>query len=357
MHHIIKEDIEIITRNLGDAAKDFEGKTVVISGGAGFLGSYFLGTIHYLNQNVFKSPCRVISLDNYITGTKQGFIGEIKDENIIHREQDIRTPFTIDGPVDYVVHAAGLASPVYYRRFPLETIESAITGVKNLLDLAREKKAGSFLFFSSSEIYGDPDPSFIPTPETYRGNVSCTGPRSCYDESKRLAETICMTYHQLFQTPIKVVRPFNVYGPGMKPNDYRVVPTFFVKGLTGQPLPVHDKGNQTRTFCYISDAMTGFIKVLLSKNNGEVYNVGTDAEEVGMATLANIVSNMFPKRAQVKLVQYPDEYPADEPQRRCPDLTKIKKELGYEPQVNLAAGLARSLEWFQDTLPPEYLTI
>jgi UDP-glucuronate decarboxylase len=164
-----------------------------------------------------------------------------------------------------------------------------------------------------------------------------------------------MTYHQLFQTPVKVVRPFNVYGPGMKPNDYRVVPTFFVKGIMGQPLPAHDKGNQTRTLCYISDAMTGFFKVLLSKKNGEVYNVGTAAEEVNMTTLANIIAGMFPKRAEVKLVQYPDEYPADEPQRRCPDLTKIKRELGYEPQVNLETGLTRALEWFRDTLPPEYL--
>ncbi|MBI3630724.1 MAG: NAD-dependent epimerase/dehydratase family protein [Candidatus Sungbacteria bacterium] len=301
---------------------------------------------------MLKKPCEAVSIDNYITGSKESFIGEISDPRIRRIEGDITKPLSLEGGADFIVHAAGLASPVYYRKFPLETIDSAIMGAKNLLELARVKNAQSFLFFSSSEIYGDPDPNFIPTPETYRGNVSCIGPRACYDESKRLTETLCMTYHQLYQVPVKIVRPFNVYGPGMKANDYRVVPTFLARGLSGQSLPVHDKGNQTRTFCYISDAMPGFFKVLLSAPGGEVYNVGRDEEEVNMMTLANMVSDLFPGRVRAQLVKYPEIYPADEPQRRCPDLAKIRGQLGYAPQVDLNTGLSRTLAWFRDAMPP-----
>jgi len=357
MHTIIEQDIRAIVDAIRDEAHVLEGKTVVISGGAGFLGSYFIGTLQFLNQHVLKTPCNVISIDNYITGSKGGFIGEISDPHIKTMEGDITKSLSVDGPADFIVHAAGLASPVYYRKFPIETMESAIMGAKNLLELARAKQAKSFLFFSSSEIYGDPDPNFIPTPETYRGNVSCTGPRACYDESKRLTETLCMTYHQLYGVPVKIVRPFNVYGPGMKSNDYRVVPTFMARGLAGETLPVHDKGNQTRTFCYISDAMAGFFKVLLSAPGGEVYNVGRDAEEINMMTLANMVSDLFPQRIRAQLVKYPEVYPADEPQRRYPDLTKIRRELGYNPRIDLSEGLTRTLAWFRDTFSPDTASV
>lgn len=348
MQSIIKEDLENIAADIKSEARQLEGKTLLISGGAGFIGSYFLGTISLLNASVFSSPCRVLSVDNYITGSRKGFIGNVYDRNIVPVERDIRRPLEIGEPVDFIIHAAGLASPVYYRKYPLETIESAVYGAKNLLELARRVRPKGFLFFSSSEIYGDPHSSVIPTPETYKGNVSSIGPRACYDESKRLAETLCMVYHQRYGMPVKIVRPFNVYGPGMKADDYRVVPTFMARGLAGGPLPVHDKGVQTRTFCYISDAMTGFFKVLLSAPAGEVYNVGQDKEEVSMITLAAMVSELFSQRVKPELVQYPEAYPADEPKRRCPDLTKIRRDLGYTPRVGLSEGLSRTLAWFRD---------
>lgn len=346
--NIVKEDIHLIAEAIKKDAKKFEGKTLLISGGAGFIGSYILATIHELNNKHLSKPCRVISIDNFITGRKRRIVEEIKSDNFTFIEADVTKPLDIKGKVDYVVHAAGLASPVYYQKYPLETIESAIYGVRNLLDIGREKNVKSFLYFSSSEIYGDPDPNFIPTPETYRGNVSAIGPRSCYDESKRLGETICMVFYDKFKMPVKIVRPFNVYGPGMLPNDYRVVPMFISSALNGKPLPVHDKGNQTRTFCYISDAIVGFLKVLLSKKSGEVYNVGNDMDEINVLKLAMIVSNLFKNKIEVQTVKYPSHYPQDEPKRRCPDLTKIKINLGYKPNVDLKQGLSRVIKWYKE---------
>lgn len=349
---IEKEDLQRIAQTIAQEAKVLEGKTLLISGGAGFLGRYFLGAFQELNRTFLKNPCTVISIDNYITGSR-AILG-LEDPFIRHVEADIIKPLSIDEPIDYIIHAAGLASPFHYKKYPLETIEAAISGVKNLLDLARKKNVKSFLFFSSSEIYGDPDPRFIPTPETYKGNVSSVGPRSCYDESKRLAETICMIHYQLYGIPLKIVRPFNVYGPGMKPDDYRVFPTFITRGLLGQPLPVHGRGVQTRTFCYIADAIIGFLKVLFSDKNGEIYNIGCDKEEIGMETLANIIVEELGNKASVNLIEYPDSYPSDEPQRRCPDITKVRTQLGYEPIIDLRTGVKRSIAWYKEAFPERF---
>lgn len=350
MHPIIRQDIEQIAKTIKKEAKILEDKTVLISGGAGFLGRYIVGTIHYLNKNIFKKPCTIICVDNYITGIKNRLLVDSDSNDVRILEQDVTKSFQVDGPIDYIIHAAGLASPVYYRKYPIETIESAIFGAKNLLELARKKKIKGFLFFSSSEIYGDPDPNFIPTPETYRGNVSCIGSRACYDESKRLGETICMTYHDLYNIPVKIVRPFNVFGPGMRPDDFRVVPMFLSSALKGKALPVHDEGNQTRTFCYISDAIIGFLKVLLSSKKGEVYNVGNEENEINMMSLAQIVSELFENKIEINKISYPANYPQDEPRRRCPDLNKIRSELAFKPQIGLRPGLKRTISWFKSEM-------
>lgn len=348
-HPIIAEDFKRIAESIRGEAELLAGRTLLISGGAGFIGSYFCGTIALLNRAVLSRPCRVISIDNHITGASDNGIFGAEDPHIRRIRGDVTAPLELDAAPDYIIHAAGLASPVYYRQYPLETIESAVYGAKNLLEFARKHPIKSFLFFSSSEIYGDPAAHAIPTPETYKGNVSSIGPRACYDESKRLAETLCMVYHERYGVPVKIVRPFNVYGPGMRGNDYRVVPTFLARALAGKALPVHDKGNQTRTFCYITDAMAGFFKVLLSAPAGRIYNVGRDAEEIDMMALATMVADLFPQEeVRAELVAYPETYPADEPRRRCPDLTKIRRDLGYEPRVALSEGLLRTLAWFRD---------
>lgn len=349
-NRVIREDVKKIAKEIKRQANEFSGKTILITGGSGFLGKYFLYTWWYLNTHALKKACRIISVDNYITGTKEDGNFLQKDKNFVFKKHDVRTRFTYEGPVDYVIHAAGIASPIYYMKYPLETLEVATLGTRNMLELARTKNVKSFLFFSSSEVYGDPDPNFVPTPETYPGNVSSIGPRSCYDESKRLGETMCLVYHQLFDVPVKIVRPFNVYGPGMRPDDYRVIPSYLTSALKNVPLPVHAGGNQTRTFCYITDAITAFFKVLLSKKNGEVYNVGNDTPEVNMMNLAKIVSELFSNKISIKSVGYPDHYPKEGPKRRCPDLIKIRKKLAYSPKVELKVGLSRTLTWYRSQM-------
>lgn len=346
--NVVEDDLNKIIAEIGRDAKKLEGKTILISGGSGFLGSYINQTIYHLNQKVLKKKCRVLSIDNYITGSKKNnFLGEIEDRNFEFIFHDVRLPMFIREKVDYIIHAAGLASPHYYQKYPLETIESAVAGAKNLLELARMKRAKSFLFFSSSEIYGNPEPKYVPTPETYAGNVSSVGPRACYDESKRLGETLCLIYHQQFNTPIKIVRPFNIYGPGMKLDDYRVIPTFLHKGLSKKDLPVHGRGKQTRTFCYVSDAVVGFFKVLLSAKNGEIYNVGNTKPEITILELAKRVAKILDSGIKAKTIDYPSSYPAGEPQRRCPNLRKIKSKLGYKPSVDLDEGLKRTITWYR----------
>jgi UDP-glucuronate decarboxylase len=240
-----------------------------------------------------------------------------------------------------------LASPVYYKKYPLETIDSAVTGVRHLLELAKKNKetVEGFLFFSSSEIYGDPDEKAVPTPETYHGYVSSVGPRACYDESKRLGETITTIYNEQFDVPGKIVRPFNVFGPGMGHNDKRVLPMFAYKALNKETIPVHGDGHQTRTFCYITDAVTGFLKVLLIGQPGHAYNIGNEDNEISMADLAKMFVDIEGGGASFELIPYPENYPAGEPQRRCPDLKKAKDHLKYNPEMSLREGLTRFIEW------------
>lgn len=347
MHRIFSQDLNNIIRNLNKEIKHLEGKTILISGGSGFIGTYLNATLYQLNKKYFKKKCKVISLDNYITSSKKNFIVDIKDKNFRFHQFDVRLPFVINEKVDFIIHAAGLASPFYYKKYPLETIESAVLGSKNLLELARVTKPEGFLFFSSSEIYGDPEPEHVPTAETYAGRVSSVGPRACYDESKRLAETICITYNQIYGIPIKIVRPFNIYGPGMRHTDYRVIPSFLYSALRKKNLPVHDKGIQTRSFCYITDAIDSIFKVLVSGKRGEVYNIGNDTLEISMYELASLVCEIVNNGARPRRKSYPENYPAGEPQRRCPDLTKIKRELNFTPKVDLKTGLKRTIEWFK----------
>lgn len=343
---LVVEDFAAIAQRLGDVAKRFEGKTILLSGGAGFLGKYLVGTFCYLNDHVFAAPCRIISADNYITGSHHPHFNYRGRPEVLEVWADVSHPLPVREDVHYIIHAAGLASPVYYKKHPLETIESAISGVKNLLELARKNPTlEGFLFFSSSEIYGDPDPSAVPTPETYHGYVSSVGPRACYDESKRLGETIATIYHQQFGIPAKIVRPFNVFGPGMGHADRRVLPMFAHKALNKQPIPVHGDGHQTRTFCYITDAIDGFLRVLALGKPGEAYNVGNDQNEISMKDLADLFVNLEGGDASVQLIPYPENYPAGEPQRRCPDVSKARAEIGFTPHTSLQDGLVRFISW------------
>ena len=343
---IVAEDISNISIALLKIAKALEGKTMLITGGSGFLGSYMVGTILSLNKIILKEPCKIISVDNYITSSKKS---KKKIPFLTNIDHDISRPLHIKEPVDYIIHAAGIASPIYYKQYPLEAIDVAVNGTRNILELAHRRAPKSILYFSSSEIYGDPTADQIPIKETYRGNVSSIGPRACYDESKRLGETLCMTYFDLYKIPVKIVRPFNIYGPGMKMNDYRIMPNLISKYLQKKKnLPIFGKGTQTRAFCYISDAIEGFFRVLLSKKHGEIYNVGNYEREITMRDLAKLMNKLFENKLKIKKTTYPNDYPKDEPRRRSPDITKIKNNLGYRPKIALKKGLMRTITWCKD---------
>ena len=339
----LKADIREIAHRLGDTAQAFSGKTILLSGGRGFVGSYFVDVFLYLGEHVLESPCRVVLLDNLITANEAGAVGEASPRCIFVKH-DVIEPYACEEPIDFVVHTAGIASPYYYRKYPLETLEVATLGTKNMLNLAREHGA-RFLFFSSSEIYGDPDSKHVPTPESYRGNVSCVGPRACYDESKRLGETLTRIYHKQFGVLTSTVRPFNVYGPGMRETDYRVLPNFASRIIDERPLRVYGSGDQTRTYCYITDAMVGFIRVLVDGIPGEAYNIGNSKPEISVLNLIEQIENVLGRKFEVIQTEYPDSYPPDEPIRRCPDITRARLELKYEPKVNLHEGLRRFFSW------------
>lgn len=340
---LVIQDLENISKRLEKVSSKLSGTTLLITGGSGFIGTYFIYLMEYLNKKVLKQPARVISIDNNISSTEKIF--RKPSEYITHVRHDVRKQIKLHMPIDYIIHAAGIASPVYYSKFPLETLEVGTYGTQHMLNVARRKKIKSFLFFSSSEIYGDPDPKFVPTPETYWGNVSSIGPRACYDESKRLGETLCMVYYSLYKIPVKIIRPFNIYGPGMRENDYRVIPAYVSNALAEKPLLVHDSGEHTRSFCYITDALVATMLVLLSSKNGEVYNIGNDTQEITMLRLAQIIKELLGPKVKIKKIIKPSIYPSHDPQRRKPDLTKIKKKLGFNPDVNLHSGLQRTIDW------------
>jgi dTDP-glucose 4,6-dehydratase/UDP-glucuronate decarboxylase len=218
-----------------------------------------------------------------------------------------------------------------------------------MLDLCR-KGANSMLYLSTSEIYGDPPSSSIPTPETYWGNVSCTGPRACYDESKRLAETLCTTYFRLHQSPIKTARPFNVYGPGQRLDDGRIIPDLIGAALKREDIVIYSDGKATRSFCYVSDAVNAMLLLLVSSGNGEAFNIGNDEEELTISAVANLMSDIAgPPKLAIKFSKSSDSnFLTDNPQRRRPDLKKLREATGYSPQINLKTGLARTLSSYKE---------
>ncbi len=344
MEPYIERDIQEIAAALGDEVKPLAGRTILLCGGAGFLGRYFTALFAYLNEHVLAKCCRVIVCDNLITSGALG-AEPMRGDGFRFLPHNIIEPLETDEPVDYIIQAAGIASPYYYRKYPLETLEVATVGTKRMLEFGLKHPLKGFLFFSSSEIYGDPDPKHVPISESYRGNVSCVGPRACYDESKRLGETLCNIFHERYGVPTTVVRPFNVYGPGMQETDYRVLPNFASRVIGKKPLMVYGSGQQTRTFCYITDAMAGFMKVLLSGTPGHAYNIGNPVPEITMLELAKVLEKVVGRQLDVQTVEYPDSYPADEPQRRCPDISKAGRQLNYKPAVSLDAGLKRFMDW------------
>lgn len=331
------------------------GSTILITGCAGFLGFYFLHFLfHYRKELALK---QVLCLDNFMLGRPE-WIREMEADECFRVEKfDIITDDIASVPgaeaVDYIVHMASIASPVFYRLHPIETIDANVFGLRRLLDYYCEKNTKGFLFFSSSELYGDPVPEAIPTDEEYYGNVCATGPRACYDEAKRFGETMCMLFAKKYRMPIGVVRPFNNYGPGMKINDQRVPADFAKNVLENQDIRILSNGTPTRTFCYIADAATGYLKILLH-GTYDYFNIGIERPEISIEKLAEIY-----QEAGKELMSYSGrithassedkEYLTNNPGRRCPKIRKAAELLDYRPEILVEEGVRRFLAFIKES--------
>jgi len=347
MHPVIAEDLDEIGAAASDSFERLAGTRVLVAGAAGFLPSYIVDALARANERSGGPACRIVCVDNFRTGLPERLAHLDGREDVSFVEHDVTEELTgVDA--DYIVHAASIASPTWYRRYPLETIDVNVLGTRRLLEMAHRTRAHGFVYLSSSEVYGDPPSDRVPTREDYRGYVSPLGPRAPYDESKRLAETLCMTYFRSFHVPVTIVRPFNVYGPRLRLDDARVVPDLLSDALAGRPLTLYGDGEARRSFCYVSDAAAAILSVLATGTPGEAYNVGND-EEVTIGDLARLVDELSGDHLGVRHARSTDpEYLTDDPRRRCPDLTKIKKAIGWSPRVSLREGIDRTLRFYRE---------
>jgi UDP-glucuronate decarboxylase len=357
---VVDNDLEYISNNLKEEFACLSGKNLLITGGAGFLGYYLVQSVLHWNKKVAQSrSIRLTMFDNYMRGMPLWLTKLRSNKNLALVQHDMIKPLPQEmGDFHYIIHAAGIASPIYYRKFPIETMDANINGLRALLEycLTQSLKGNpvlGFLYYSSSEIYGDPTPENIPTPETYRGNVSCTGPRACYDESKRYGETLCVNFARQYNLPIKAARPFNNYGPGLKITDRRAIPDFAKDILSGCDIVMFSDGSPKRTFCYVADAIVGYYKILVRGQYGEAYNIGVEGPEISIANLAErivkIARDLFGYNGKVVPKESHDkDYLVDNPNRRCPQITKARSELGYNPTITLDEGLKRTLIWYYD---------
>jgi dTDP-glucose 4,6-dehydratase len=303
----------------------------VITGGAGFLGSH-------LCDRLVAEGWDVLCLDNLITGTEANIAHLTSNPRFRAARQDVTRYIDVPGPVDYVLHFASPASPVDYAKLPIPTLKVGALGTHNTLGLALAKKA-KYILASTSECYGDPQIS--PQPETYWGHVNPIGPRGVYDEAKRYAEAMTMAYHRAHGVDTRIVRIFNTYGPRMRLNDGRALPNFVHQALSGQPITVFGDGKQTRSFCYVSDLVEGIWRLMQSDEH-EPVNIG-NPQEITILEFAERVRALV--GAQVEIVFKP--LPVDDPRQRCPDISKAKRLLHWEPKVGLDEGLRITIEHFR----------
>jgi len=349
MQETIRQDVEAIISSNKSLLQKLEGESVLVTGGAGFLGAYFVDVLAAWNDQHATKPCEIHCMDTFITGAPKRLRHLEGDPHFHKLKRSVAEPLPQGLGVSYIVHFASIASPAFYRKYPVETIDSNVAGTRNLLEYASARKAKSMLFLSTSEIYGDPPADRIPTGEIYRGNVSCTGPRACYDESKRLGETLCVNFFRERGARVKIARPFNVYGPGLRLDDKRVIPDMFLGAMMSREITMFSDGTPTRSFCYVSDAISAFLQILLSDYDGEPFNVGNDSEEISMGALAGEIASLFEGSVRITYAMSAErDYLTDNPQRRCPDLSKIRRLLGYQPKVGLKEGLSRLKKWYED---------
>ncbi|MDH5532949.1 MAG: SDR family oxidoreductase [Candidatus Pacebacteria bacterium] len=309
---------------------------ILVAGGAGFVGSNFC-------QLLLSKGHKVWAVDNLITGRKENLDSIINNNDFSFIQADVIDPQIKDRleEIEFqaVYHFASPASPPWYQKYPLETLEVNSIGTKNLLEIAKRDNA-KFIFASTSEVYGDPLEH--PQKETYWGNVNSFGARSCYDEAKRYGEAICYTYLKDFNVDVRIVRIFNTYGPNMDPKDGRVVSNFVTQAIRGENLTMYGDGSQTRAFCYVDDLIRGFYLMLTKDVTGEVINLGNPGEFT-MLELAKIVNKKVGNSSQITY----QDLPQDDPKKRRPDISKAKELLGWEPEIALKDGLEKTIEYFK----------
>jgi len=306
----------------------------VITGGAGFLGSH-------LCDYLVKKGWDVLCLDNFVTGSDSNISHLFSHPRFRFEERDVSKSIEVAGPVDAVLHFASPASPPDYLKYPIETLNVGSYGTQNALEVARNKNA-RFMQASTSECYGDPEVS--PQPETYWGHVNPIGPRAVYDEAKRFSEALTMAYYRYYNVDTRIVRIFNTYGPRMRLNDGRALPNFLYQALSGEPITVYGDGKQTRSFCYVSDLIEGIYRLLESSEH-EPVNIGNPAELTIMEFAERIRALVG---AKVPIMHQP--LPQDDPKQRCPDISKAKRILNWEPKVNLEEGLRITYDYFKQQI-------
>lgn len=320
-------------KRVGVVGARLKEKTVLVTGGAGFLGSWICDAIDAFGG-------RIVCVDNLSSGSEKNIARLLGRRNFKLVKADVQT-FSSDEEIDYIFHMACIASPPLYQKYPIETLDASVLGTRNVLEIAKRKNARGIVFTSTSEVYGDA--AVIPTPENYWGNVNPVGPRSVYDEGKRVAETYCRSYFQMFKTPIRTARIFNTYGPRLdvkSSSQYgRVVVKFIAQALKNEPLTVYGDGSQTRSFCYVTDLIEGLIRLLLTPGlDGEIINIGYD-RETSVLDLAKLIVGLT--KSESKIVFEP--LPVDDPRRRRPDIGKAGKLLGWKPTTPLKEGLTKTI--------------
>jgi UDP-glucuronate decarboxylase len=346
---IIKEDLNTIFQADIDWTK-FKDSTVLITGAGGFLPAYLVEALLYLNFINPKNNVKIIGLVRNLTTAKARFKEYLQNPNLEFVEQDVSEPIEIGVHLDYIIHAASQASPKYYGIDPVGTLKANVMGTLNLLELARKNDVKSFLYFSSSEIYGEVSADEIPIKEYSYGFLDPVQVRSCYAESKRMGENICVSYFYQYRIPAKIVRPFHTYGPKMRLDDGRVYADFVANVVEGHDIAMTSDGSAVRAFCYLTDATIAFLKVLLEGSAGEAYNVGNPKEEYSILQLAEIITNVHPEKGLKVIRQKAREdntYLKSPLKRNSPDISKIHT-LNWFPSVSAAEGFQRTIESYNE---------
>ncbi|MDP4099344.1 NAD-dependent epimerase/dehydratase family protein [Paenibacillus sp. P96] len=349
-HAVIDQDLATIIGN--DLPwGTFSGRTVLITGASGLIPSYMVDTLMYLNQQqLLDEPVHILALVRNEKYARERFSAYQDDAHLELLVQDVCEPVEGIGNVDFIIHAASQASPKYYRVDPVGTLSANIMGTVNMLELAKEKNLQSFLFISSGEVYGEVSEACIPTKESDYGYLNSMSVRSCYAESKRMAETMCVCWHQQYGVPVKVARPYHTYGPGMKLDDGRVFADFVSNIVRRKDIVMTSEGKHVRSFCYLTDATTGFFTVLLKGRNAEAYNIGNPDAAVSIAELAETLVSLFPEHGlKVVRAERSAHYVQSTIEKNVPSIAKAM-ELGWRPSIGIAEGFQRTISSYTNTL-------